>query len=186
MPIITTVTHAVPEGAIQLSATSGAPGTVVTVNGEGFKAYVPVQSVHVGSIEVTPPQGASTDARGMMQFDVLIPGIENGIQTVEVKVSGTTASVGFTVTESGVNPGDIKPVAEGTEALGSNLMVIWHFNNDSKTWTFYDGMDGSDLTHVITGETYLIQVGSTQEVILNGKTRVLTCVSGNCWNQLVW
>ena len=46
--------------------------------------------------------------------------------------------------------------------------------------------EGSDLTHLITGETYLMQIKSTVEVILNGNTRNLTCVGANCWNQIVW
>ena len=182
----TAVTHQVPEGAIELSATSGGPGSTVTVSGEGFKSFVPINSVMIGTIEVTPSPRPSTDANGMMAFDVLIPGLDVGIQTVEVQVGQTTASKGFTVTESGVAPGDIKPVAEGLADLGTNLEVIWHFNNDTKSWTFYDGEEGSDLTHVITGETYLIQVKSSVEVILNRDTRSLTCVGGNCWNQIVW
>ena len=182
----TSITHTVPEGAISLSASSGGPGTSLTVNGEGFKTFVPITSVKVGSIEVTPSPRPSTDANGMMSFGITIPGLDVGIQTVEVMVGQTTASTGFTVTESGVNPGDIKPVAEAVESLGDNLDVIWHFNNDSKAWTFYDGMEGSTLTHTITGETYLILVKSTVEVILNRDTRNLTCVGGNCWNQIVW
>ena len=185
-PYTINVSHQVPEGVITLSATSGGPGSTITVNGEGFRSFVPVRSVMIGSIDITPAPRPSTDVNGMLSFDALIPGLDVGIQTVEVQVGQTTASVGFTVTESGVNPGDISPVAEGLEPLGDNLDVIWHFNNDTKAWTFYDGQDGSDLTHVITGETYLIQVKSTVEVILNRDTRSLTCVGGNCWNQIVW
>ena len=178
--------HFVPEGIIELSATSGGPGTTVTLSGEGFKTYVPVESVKIGTIEITPAPKPNTDANGMMSFDVLIPGLDVGIQTVEVKVGGTTSSTGFTVTESGVAPGDIKEVGPALEDLGDNFVNVWHFNNDLKTWSFYDGMEGSDLTHLITGETYLIQIKSTVEVILNGDTRSLTCVGGNCWNQIVW
>ena len=46
--------HMVPEGIIKLSATSGGPGSMVTVNGEGFKNFVPIESVRIGSIDVTP------------------------------------------------------------------------------------------------------------------------------------
>ena len=46
--------------------------------------------------------------------------------------------------------------------------------------------DANTLTHMITGENYWIQIRSDQEVILNGKTRNLTCSAGNCWNQQVW
>ena len=186
MDVVTNVAHEVPEGIITLSATSGGPGSTVTVDGEGFKSFVPIALVRVGSLDVTPSPKPSTDGNGMMSFDVTIPGLDVGIQTIEVNVGQTTASTGFTVTESGVNPGDIRPVAEGLAELGDNLDVIWHFNNDSKTWTFYDGQEGSTLTHVITGETYLILVKGSVEVILNRDTRSLTCVGGNCWNQIVW
>ncbi len=180
------VSHDVPEGIINLSATSGSPGSSLTISGEGFRSFVPVNSVMIGSIDITPTPRPSSDVNGMVSFDVIVPGLDVGIQTIEVQVGKTTASAGFTVTESGVNPGDIKPVAEALEPLGDNLDSIWHFNNDSKVWSFYDGLDGSDLVNVITGETYLIQVKATQEVILNHKTRNLTCNAGNCWNQIVW
>ena len=119
--------HFVPEGLITLSATSGGPGTVVTLHGEGFKTYVPVESVKIGTIEITPSPKPNTDANGMMEFDILIPGLDVGIQTVEVKVGGTTSSTGFTVTESGLHPGNIVEVAIGLEDLGDNFVNIWHF-----------------------------------------------------------
>ena len=158
----------------------------MTINGEGFKSFVPISLVRLGTLDVTPAPKPSTDGNGMMSFDILIPGLDVGIQTIEVSVGRTTSSTGFTVTESGVNPGDIKAVAVGVETLGDNFVNIWHFNNDLKTWSFYDGEEGSDLTHLITGETYLLQIKSTVEVILNRDTRNLTCVGGNCWNQIVW
>jgi hypothetical protein len=186
--VLETKQHFVPEGVIELSQSSGGPGSRVTLKGEGFKTYVPIESVKIGSIEITPSPKPSTDANGMMEFDVLIPGLDVGIQTIEVKVGGTTASTGFTVTESGVNPGDIVAVAKGVEALGDNLVSVWHFNNDTKAWAFYspDLAEGNTLTHMITGETYLIRIKSTVEVILNRDTRNLTCVADNCWNQVVW
>ena len=186
--VVTTVAHDVPEGIITLSNTSGGPGSTVTINGEGFKAFVPVALVKVGTLDVTPAPKPSTDGNGMMSFDVIIPGLDVGIQTIEVNVGRTTSSTGFTVSESGVNPGDIKEVAVGLEALGDNFVSVWHFNNDTKMWSFYTPAleEGNSLTHLITGETYLIRIKSTTAVILNNDTRNLTCVGDNCWNQLVW
>ncbi len=186
--VVTTVAHEVPEGIISLSNTSGGPGSTVTINGEGFKSFVPISLVKVGTLDVTPAPKPSTDGNGMMEFDVLIPGLDVGIQTIEVSVGRTTASTGFTVTESGVNPGDIKPVAEALEELGDNVVSVWNFNNDTKVWSFYDPTlaEGNTLTHMITGETYLLRVKTTAEVILNNDTRSLTCVGANCWNQVVW
>ncbi len=180
--------HMVPEGIITLSETSGGPGSTITVSGEGFKNFSPVASVKIGAINITPAPNPHTDANGMMKFDVLIPGLDVGIQTIEVQVGGTTSSTGFTVIESGIAPGDIKPVAEAMEPLGDNLVVVWHFNNDTKVWTFYDPTltEGNTLTHTITGEPYFIRIKANQEVILNRDTRSLTCVGGNCWNPIVW
>ena len=188
VPIL--VNHNVPEGVINLSTTSGGPGSTVSVSGEGFKSFVPVSIVKVGSIEVTPSPRPSTDAQGMMSFNITVPGLDVGIQTIEVMVGGTTASTGFTVTPSGVSAGNITEAsAEAIVNLGDNFVRSFNFNNDTKSWTFYspEAPDDSTQTNFITGESYWILIGESQEVILNGKTRNLTCsAAGNCWNQVVW
>ena len=187
--VVTTVTHEVPEGAINLSQTSGSPGSTVSISGVGFKSFVPVKSVMVGALEVTPSPRPSTDSQGMMTFQVLIPGLDVGIQTIEVQVGGTTASVGFTVTTSGVAAGNITESSLAVMNLGDNFVRSFNFNNDTKTWTFYspEAPDDSTQTSFITGESYWILIGESQEVILNGRTRNLTCsAAGNCWNLIVW
>lgn len=180
--------HMVPEGIIGLSGGSGGPGSSITLSGEGFKTFAPVASVKIGAIDITPAPRPHTDANGMMSFDILIPGLDVGIQTIEVQVGGTTSSTGFTVTASGIASGDITPVAKAFEPLGENLVSVWHFNNDTKIWSFYDPSltEGNTLTHTITGEPYFIRIKANQEVILNRDTRSLTCVGGNCWNPIVW
>ena len=187
-PVITTVTHEVPEGTISLSETSGPAGSTVTVTGGGFKNFVPVTLVRVGNLEVTPAPRPSTDAQGETSFEITVPGLDIGIQTVEVRIGDTTASIGFTVTPSGINAGDITPVAEAVANLGDAFVSSFHFNNDTKAWTFYSPAagDASSQENFISGETYWIRVSSTTEAILNGETRNMTCVNGNCWNQIVW
>ena len=193
VPVITTVTHDVPAGEISLSKESGPPGTPLTVTGVGFRTFIPVNEVLVGGIDVTPSPKPQTDAQGNLSFDLVIPGVGSGIQNVEVKVgggnAGTTASTGFDVTTSGVAAGDSVLVADGVTPLGENFVRSFHFNNDTKMWTFYDpeAGDASTQEHFIAGETYWILVEMTvTDAILNGKTRNLTCVDGNCWNQIVW
>ena len=85
-----------------------------------------------------------------------------------------------------INPGDIQEVGPALEDLRGNLVNIWHFNNDTRAWSYYDGEEGSDLTHLVTGEAYLIQVKTTVGGKLNGNIRNLTCVRGDCWNRIVW
>ena len=90
-----------PDATISVTPGSGPPGSLATLTGEGFKAFVPVQSVTVGPVEVTPAPRPNSDANGTFSFDIIIPGLDVGIQTIEVRAGDTTASTGFTVTEPG-------------------------------------------------------------------------------------
>jgi hypothetical protein len=185
--VTTSITHEVPEGIITLSETSGAPGSVVTVTGEGFKSIVSVASAKVGDVDVIPLPRPTTSQQGMVSFDITIPGLSEGIHTVEVIIGKTTASVGFTITQ-GLAIGAAALIADGLDALGDNVEAVWYFDNTTKVWSFYSpGLEeGNTLTYLIAGETYLIQVKANADVILNHKSRNLTCVGDNCWNQIVW
>lgn len=183
----TSITHEVPEGVITLSETSGASGSMITINGEGFNSIVPVTSVKLGDIDLTPGVRPRTTAQGTVSFGIVVPGLSEGIHTVEVVIGKTTASVGFTIIQ-GTATGAAVLVANGLEPLGESVETVWYFDNTSKEWSFYSAglEEGNTLTHLIAGETYWIQVSATTEAILNHKSRSLTCVGGNCWNQIVW
>lgn len=188
IPVTTTVTHQVPEGELSLSQSSGPPGTVVTVRGEGFRSSTPVTSVEIGDIEIPLNPAPYTTRQGGLEFDIRIPDLDTGVQTIEVQISGgTTASIGFTVTPGEV-AGAETPVAEAVANMGDNLVRVFNFNNDTKTWTFYDpeAGDASTMAHFIAGASYWVLVGQTQEVILNRETRTLTCANDSCWNLIVW
>ena len=186
--VVTTVTHEVPKGLLTLSRSTGAPGTEVTVTGSGFNAYASVSEVTIGSLDITPIPQARTDAQGRVEFDIIIPGMNSGIQTVDVTIREIVSSAGFTVT-SAADVGAETPAAEGVANMGDNFIRSFNFNNDTKEWSFYDpeAGDASTQANFIAGSTYWVLVGQTQEVILNGKTRTLTCSEdGNCWNLIVW
>lgn len=186
--VITTARHEVPAATVVLDPVSGPPGTPVTITGSGFRRYARVDTLTIGTIDVSPGTSLSTDADGEFEARFLAPGIGQGRQTVIAAVAGVTASVSFEIKQSGVPPGGETPVSTALEALSDNVVAVFHFNDDTKTWSFYEpGYEAfGDLRHMITGESYWIQVRSTAEAVLNGKTRRLTCLSGNCWNQVVW
>ena len=115
----TSITHLVPEGVITLSETSGAAGAIVTVTGEGFNSIVPVTSAKLGDVDLTPVPRPTTTHQGEVSFDIRIPGLAEGIQTVEVVIGKTTASVGFTIIQGGAI-GAAVLVADGIEPLGEN------------------------------------------------------------------
>ena len=188
IPVTTTVTHQVPEGELSLSQSSGPPGTEVTVRGQGFRSSTPVTGVEIGDIEIPLSPAPYTTRSGGLDFDITIPDLDTGVQTIEVSISGgTTASIGFTVT-----PGDAAgaetPAAEAVANMGDNFVRAFYFNNTTKTWTFYDPevADASTLENFIAGASYWVLVGADQDVILNRNTRNLTCADGNCWNLIVW
>ena len=171
-----------------MSPEAGPPGSLVTLTGSGFRHYVRVESVTVSDIDVTPGNGVVTDANGEFSVDLLVPGLEVGQHTVQVTVAGVTTSGVFHITLPGVTPGAATPVALALDNLGDRLMRVFHFNNDTKQWTLYDPVLGDLNTRsfMVAGETYLVLVGETTEVVLNGRARNLTCLGGNCWSQIVW
>ena len=186
--VVTLTSHDVPGAAIVLSPTGGPPGTTVTLSGNGFKRFVPITSVMVGDIEVTPSPLPKTNEEGRVELKFLIPGSGTGLQTVEVRAGGITATAGLTITPSGVAAGNAVAAADAVRNLGSNFVRSFSFNNDTKTWTFFAPAAGDASTQktFITGEPYWILVREGAEVILNVHTRNLTCSGGSCWNRIVW
>ena len=186
--VVTLTSHDVPGAAIVLSPTGGTPGTGVTLSGNGFKRFVPITSVIVGDIEVTPSPLPKTNEEGRVELKFLIPGSGTGLQTVEVQAGGITATAGLTISPSGVAAGNAVAAADAVRNLGSNFVRSFSFNNDTKTWTFFAPAAGDASTQktFITGEPYWILVREGAVVILNHRTRNLTCSGGNCWNRIVW
>ena len=124
----------------------------------------------------------------------------------------THRSVGVITFSVGLNPADetwpqwtFGKVTRGFDLAGSStigsrepaaslfrrapdLEVVFTLNNSTKRWHFYDPLvtDFSDLDRFVEGEVYLFQVSRNTRVLMNGKVRVLSCLAGNCWNQIVW
>ena len=116
--VVTPLTHHVPGAAIVLSRTAGPPGTPVTLDAQGFRQYLPVASVMVGNIEVTPSPLTNTDVNGQVRVKVVIPGLGTGVQAVTLTAGGVTASASFTITRSGVAEGAATSTATGSGKPG--------------------------------------------------------------------
>jgi hypothetical protein len=189
--VYTTSTHSVPSATIALSKDSGPAGTSVSITASGFKRYSPVTEVLAGTTDVTPSPKPSTDANGAATFDILIPGLDVGAQTIKVTAASTAASAAFTVGADSTVTGVETAVATAVEPLGDSLVRVFNFNNVTKTWSFYDPRpefaDANTISELTDGDIYWINVSAAQtDVTLNAKARNLTCADGDCWNQLVW
>jgi len=191
LTVITSLIHEVPRATITLDPLSGPSGTTISVTAQGFKRFSPVETIKVSTTDVTPAPKPSTDDTGTMTFEIIIPGLDVGTQTVEVKVAGTTASAGITVTDSGAPTGASTAVGDAVAPIGDSLVRVFNFNNATKVWTFYDPRPefaaANTITELVGGEIYWINVTEAQTgVLLNNNSRDLTCSGGNCWNQLSW
>ena len=81
------------------------------------------------------------------------------------------------------------PVAQAVAPLGNKFVRSFKFENSTKSWLFYDPRvpQASTQRTFDTDQSYWILVTETVESVnLGGKTRKLTCVNSNCWNQMVW
>ena len=88
-------------------------------------------------------------------------------------------------------PGAKAMLPEALENLDDNLVAVFYFDNVSKEWSFYDPRpefeDLNTLSELIDGEAYWILVeDAVDEVVLNNKSRDLTCSDDDCWNLKVW
>ena len=186
--IYTTYTHLVRAATVTLDPERGPAGTTVTVTGQDFRPFVPVTMVSVGGIDLTPSPAPYTDRNGMMEFEILVPQSELGVEPVVVLAGGIHVLADFQVSQSLVETGPITDIEDLNATLGDGLVAIFHFGNDTKEWTFYDPLlqEDSSLEFLAPGEVYYIRVSEDTEVILNGETRYLSCRDDNCWNQLVW
>ena len=76
--------------------------------------------------------------------------------------------------------------ATGLASVGDNLERLWHYDNATQAWAFYDPRPefaaANTVTELVNGTIYWIKVDATVAVILNGKQ--VTLFAG--WNQIVW
>ena len=191
-----TITHEIPNAEVSVEPTLGAPGTTFTVTGLGFRTFEPLEEIRVGDrVVVREGTGYATDRDGnLVVSGVLVPGLDAGIHPVIVEVGAdedrTTSSSVFEILEFGAPTAVPTGVMGAMEPLGEGLVRIFNFNNATKSWTFYDPRpdfaEANTIDELFSGEIYWVNVSADTEAILNNKTRNLTCINGDCWNQIVW
>ena len=186
--IYTNTTHLVTAATATASPDHGPPGTTITVTGRGFRPFTPVTRVLMGGVDVTPSPAPHTDRNGMVEFEVLVPQSDVGLESILVLAGGIYVLADFQVGRPLAETGPLTPIGELTAILGDNFLVSFHFGNDTKEWTFHEPSfpEEGGLEFLVPGESYYVQVRENTEAILNGKTRYLSCREGNCWNLITW
>ena len=181
----------VPEAIITVEPAQAAPGDTLSLTVKGMPVHATVDSVTVGGREALGNLNLNTDRNGdVMATGIVVPGLDPGIFSVQLEVNDIVAIGQVEVVAEGPT-GLSSAVGDALAAVGDNLVVVWHFNTTSKVWTFYDPRpetaEFNTLSALTDGQAYLVLVSETQQdVVLNNETRNLTCVGGDCWNQMVW
>ena len=186
--IYTNTAHLVTAATVTASPDHGPPGTTITLTGLGFRPFTPVTRVLMGGVDVTPSPAPHSDANGMVEFEVLVPQSDVGLESIFVLAGGIYVVADFQVGRPLAETGPLTPIGELTAILGENFLVSFHFGNDTKEWTFHEPSfpEEGGLEFLVPGESYYVQVRENAAAILNGKTRHLSCREGNCWNLITW
>ena len=182
----------VPSAIINIEPAEGQPGDHITLSVGGMPVYHQVDRVEIGGRSVLPVGNFSTDSNGDVTVtDVLIPGLDPGTYSVLLDVEDTIAIGELNVLAESAAIGAAAELPGAVEALGDNLVAIFYFDDVGKVWSFYDPRpefaDLNTLSEMVSGEAYWILVSETvEDVVLNNKSRSLTCRGDDCWNLEVW
>ena len=171
------------------------PGDTISLSATDMKPYAEADYVKVGGTAYNDP-GANTDIDGNITIDdVLVPGLDPGTYSVIINVDGTVAI------------GELEVLAEGSAAGQSGARIArarvetvgrraWCACSTSTAWTkpgsFFDpqarvrGPEHADQHSQWPALLDSRFRRTWKNVLLNNKTRNLTCVGGDCWNQIVW
>ena len=189
--IVEVGSFAVPAATVMVTPGSAQPGDMVSLSATDMPVYASADYVKIGGTVFSDP-GANTDIDGNITIEgILVPGLDPGTYSVVINVDGTVAigEVEVLAEDSAAGAGAALP--DALMDLGDSLVRVFHFNGVDKSWDFYDPRadfaDLNTLTTMVNGEPYWILVSEGQEnVVLNNRARTLTCVGGDCWNQIVW
>ena len=185
-------TFAVPSSNVVITPAAAAPGEMISLEITGMPIYEQVDRVMIDGGNRLSGSAINTDSEGNVTVSgVLIPFADPGFYPVRIDVGSETAVVQLEILAEPRAAGVASALPSAVEELSDNLVRIFYFNDDSKEWTFFDPRaefaELNTLTELADGQPYWILVSEDQKnVVLNGKTRNLTCVGGDCWNQIVW
>ncbi|MYD48274.1 MAG: hypothetical protein F4W95_07285 [Chloroflexi bacterium] len=188
--IVKVTTFEVPAAIIEVTPGSGQPGAAITLMVDKMPVYAAVDSIQIAGRDVLPVGNFSTDRTGSVTVEgVVLPGLDPGTYSVLMDIDGTVAIGSVEVLAEVV--GTDTAIADALAPLGDSLVAAFYFDNISKGWSFYDPRpefaELNTLTSLISGEAYWVLVsGDVDDVVLNNKSRTLTCSGGDCWNLVIW
>ncbi len=185
-------TFSVVQAELSVTPAAAGPGQTIAVEIQGMPPYTLVDHVRIDGANRLGGRNVNTDREGDAIVDnILVPFLDPGFYPVEVRVGNETRVAQFEVLAEALVPGVAADIPTATAGLGDNLEAIFHFNNTSKEWTFFDPRpefaDLNTLTELNGGQPYWVLVKDSQEdVDWNGRLVNFTCAADDCWNLEIW
>ena len=185
-------TFNVTQAELGIMPAAAAPGQMISVEIEGMRPYTLVDKINIGRVSLLGNQSVTTDREGDATVsDLIVPYLDPGHYPVEVMVGSETRVAQFEVLSEAIVPGVAAMLPGAVSDLGDNLEAVFHFNNTSKEWSFYDPRpefaDLNTLTELNGGQPYWVLVKDSQEdVDWNGRLVSFTCAASDCWNLEIW
>ena len=185
-------TFMTPDSGITVSPSQARPGDTISVELLGMPVFTLVGEVviaggnRLGNVVVNTDRDGNASVTG-----ILVPAVDPGFYSVRVSVGGQTAVAQLEILDDAVGAGAATELPGAISDLGDNLDAIFHFNNATKDWTFFDPRpefaDLNTLTELVGGQPYWVLVKAEQlGVDWNGNLVDFTCAAGDCWNLEIW
>ena len=185
-------TFNVTQADLGITPAAAAPGQMISVEVGGMPPYTLIGQIRIGRVSLLGNQSVTTNREGDATVsNITVPYLDPGHYPVEVVVGSETRVAQFEVLAEALVPGVAATLPDAVSDLGDNLEAIFHFNNTSKAWTFFDPRpefaDLNTLTELNSGQPYWVLVGESQEdVDWNGRLVNFTCAADDCWNLEIW
>ena len=185
-------TFSVMQAELGIMPAAAAPGQMIAIEIGGMPPYALVDKISIGRVSLLGNQSVTTDREGDATVsNITVPFLDPGHYPVEVQIGSETRVAQFEVLAEALVPGVAADIPSATSDLGDNLEAIFHFNNTSKEWSFYDPRpefaDLNTLTEFNGGQPYWVLVKESQaDVDWNGRLVNFTCAADDCWNLEIW
>ena len=181
----------VPSSNVTIIPAAAVPGDTIALEIIGMPIIRLVDEVVIDGADRLR-DSYTTDREGNVTVEgIVVPFADPGFYPVRITVGDDTAVIQLEILAEAIVRGAASPLPGALTDLGDSLVVVWHFNSASKEWTFYDprpkAAEFNTLSELANGQAYQVLLNAdATNVVLNGQTRSLTCVGGDCWNQIVW
>ena len=131
-------THSVPDKEITVTPEMARSGDTIQIVGTGFPRFSDVEWKIGAGDESYRATTTRTDDIGDFTMSITMPGIDAGTHVLQVRAGDETGTWVLNVPEAPVIT--TRPSADVFEPLATAgvLTVVWHFDNDTKAWSFYD------------------------------------------------